>query len=57
MNITTSQIHNIANSAAQLIEMGFEPRSAIKQAASEFGISFGPEMKKVVTKVEKMLGL
>lgn len=40
--------NQILEEALVLIELGCEPNSALKQAASDNGIKFGEEMKKFV---------
>lgn len=45
---------SLAN-AMELMDAGFEPRSALKQAASDHGIAFGDEMLAFVTWAERQL--
>ena len=45
----------IALESVAMINEGHEPRSAIKQVASDHDISFGDEMENVVLAVESLL--
>jgi hypothetical protein len=52
-----STLKAIAEHAAYLMDFGIEPRSAIKEAATFYGVPFGEPMGKAVKAVEKLLGL
>jgi hypothetical protein len=55
--ITPSLIKAIADHATYLMDFGIEPTSAIKEAASFYGIPYGEPMGKVVKAVNKVLCL
>jgi hypothetical protein len=45
----------VIQDAVRYIEVGLEPRSALKQAAHDAGIEFGPAMEKFVAYAEAKL--
>jgi hypothetical protein len=48
-NTATRQKYNKAiQQASEMMEMGIEPRSALRQAGSDVGIPYGDEMGKFV---------
>jgi Flp pilus assembly protein TadB len=51
MQVTTEMLELIESMASQLMDIGVEPTSAIKQAASDQGVPFGEEMRVVVESV------
>jgi len=58
INITKEELNmyqNAINDALLYMDGGCEPTSALKQAGSDYGISYGPEMAKFVTFANKVL--
>jgi predicted DNA binding CopG/RHH family protein len=53
----TNALTIIAEASIHLMELGLEPRSAIKQAAADHGIPYGDKMSEVVNEIETLLGL
>ena len=46
---------NAINDALMYMDAGCEPTSALKQAGSDYGIPYGPEMGKFVAYANKVL--